>query len=93
MEEFKRIIRTSDVTLVDDEHWGELPPAARRQELEIKIGNEHIAFTCAEIMSLVDIQDSPDPKGLAILYYLTQDLKCLVMSLINLHFKIRPIPP
>ena len=27
-----------------------------------------------------------------VLLHLTQDLKCLVMSLINLHFKIKPIP-
>jgi hypothetical protein len=67
-------------------------PETARQELEIKMGNEHIAFTCCEIDSLVDIQNSTDPKGLTIFYYLTQDLKCLVMSLINLHFKIRPIP-
>ena len=66
-------------------------PAAR-QELEIKLGNEHIAYTCYEISSLLDIQNSSDPAGLTIFYYLTQDLKCLVMSLINLHFKIRPIP-
>ena len=89
--ELKRIILTSEITTVDDESWGE-PPTQRRQELEIKIGNEHIAFTCGEIMSLADIKDSNDPKGLTILYYLTQDLKCFIMSLINLHFKIKPIP-
>lgn len=135
VQELKRIIRTSEISTVDDEHWysnnnhhhhdttlssssskstsnpnhnnsesshyhhrhshhhthhhtGE----QRQQELEIKIGNEHIAFTCAEIMSLADIQDSRDPQGMTTLYYLTQDLKCFVMSLINLHFKIKPIP-
>ena len=92
VEELKRIIRSSDIATVDDEHWGDPPSAERRQELEIKIGNEHIAFTCAEIMSLADIKDSADPKGLTVLYYLTQDLKCFIMSLINLHFKIKPIP-
>jgi protein mago nashi len=90
VEEAKRIILSSDIGMVDDRNW-EDPPAAR-QELEIKIGNEHIAFTCGEIGSLVDIQNSPDPKGLETFYFLTQDLKCLVMSLINLHFKIKPIP-
>jgi protein mago nashi len=90
VEEVKRVILTSQITTIDDRNWKE-PPAAR-QELEIKIGNEHIAFTCSEILSLVDIRDSPDPQGLTIFYYLTQDLKCLVMSLINLHFKIKPIP-
>mmetsp|Transcript_14504 Transcript_14504/g.29671 ORF Transcript_14504/g.29671 Transcript_14504/m.29671 type:complete len:128 (+) Transcript_14504:370-753(+) len=91
VEELKRIVRNSEINSVDDQEWEE-PPDARRWELEIKIGNEHICFNCAEITSLADIQDSPDPNGLTILYYLTQDLKCFVMSLINLHFKVKPIP-
>lgn len=90
VSELKRIIRMSEITQVDDERWEE-PPSARRWELEIKIGNEHICFNCAEIMSLNDIKDSPDPNGLTVLYYLTQDLKCFIMSLINLHFKKKPI--
>lgn len=32
-----------------------------------------------------------DPEGLRVFYYLVQDLKCLVFSLISLHFKIKPI--
>ena len=32
-----------------------------------------------------------DPEGLRTFYYLVQDLKCLVFSLIGLHFKIKPI--
>ena len=89
-EEFKRIIMESGITQVDDQNWEE--PEARQQELEIKIGNQHIAFTCREIGSLVDIQKSKDPEGLKTFYYLTQDLKCLVLSLITMHFKVRPIP-
>jgi len=34
------------------------------------------------------VQDSKDPEGLRVLYYLVQDLKCLVFSLITLHFKV-----
>ncbi|CAJ1960043.1 unnamed protein product [Cylindrotheca closterium] len=70
--------------------WEEPPDA--RQELEIKIGNEHIAFTCGEILSLVDIQKSPDPAGMKVFHYLVQDLRCLIFTLINLHFKVKPIP-
>ena len=92
VEEMKRIIIESEITTVDDGNWKEPDSSGARQELEIKLGNERIAFTCCEIGSLVDIQNSTDPKGLTIFYYLTQDLKCLVMSLINLHFKIKPIP-
>ncbi len=32
-----------------------------------------------------------DPEGLRAFYYLVQDLKCFVLSLISLHFKINPI--
>lgn len=38
------------------------------------------------------MQESNDPEGLRIFYYLIQDLKCLVFSLITLHFKVR-FPP
>lgn len=46
-----------------------------RQELEVRLGNEHISFETAKLSSLVDIQDSEDPEGLRVMYYLVQDLK------------------
>lgn len=92
VEEVKRIIKDSEITKVDDRNWKEPDRTGGRQELEIKIGNEHIAFTCAEVGSLLDVQNSADPEGIKIFYYLTQDLKALIFSLITLHFKIRPIP-
>lgn len=45
----------------------------------------------AKIGSLVDVNESEDPEGLRVFYYLVQDLKALVFSLIALHFKIKPI--
>jgi hypothetical protein len=45
----------------------------------------------AKIGSLVDVTESADPEGLRVFYYLIQDLKALVFSLISLHFKIKPI--
>lgn len=35
--------------------------------------------------------ESADPEGLRVFYYLVQDLKALVFSLISLHFKVCPI--
>ena len=55
------------------------------------LGEEHISFTTAKIGSLVDVNQSKDPEGLRAFYYLVQDLKCFVFSLIGLHFKIKPI--
>lgn len=42
----------------------------------------------AKIGSLVDVTESEDPEGLRVFYYLVQDLKALVFSLISLHFKV-----
>lgn len=44
---------------------------------------------CGKIGSLLDVQRSKDPAGLRSFYYLVQDLKCFVFSLITLHFKVR----
>lgn len=42
----------------------------------------------AKIGSLHDVTESEDPEGLRVFYYLVQDLKALVFSLISLHFKV-----
>eukprot|EP00054_Salpingoeca_dolichothecata_P031896 m.265002 g.265002 ORF g.265002 m.265002 type:complete len:146 (-) comp28446_c0_seq1:104-541(-) len=90
LKEVKRIVDDSEVTKEDDNSW---PTADRvgRQELEIVSGEEHIAFTTSKIGSLAEIANSKDPEGLRCFYYLVQDLKCFVFSLISLHFKIKPI--
>jgi protein mago nashi len=41
----------------------------------------------------VDVTESADPEGLRVFYYLVQDLKALIFSLISLHFKVRTVRP
>jgi len=90
IQEIKRIVKQSEVIKEDDSKW---PPKNKdgRQELEIRLNGEHISFELAKIGSLVDVTESSDPEGLRVFYYLVQDLKALVFSLIALHFKIKPI--
>lgn len=93
VEEFRRLVEVSEITKVDDSKWKEPDERSTgHQELECKIGSHHIAFTACEIRSLGDIQKWNDPEGLQTFYYLTLDLKALVMALISSHFKARPIP-
>ncbi|KAJ3379746.1 hypothetical protein HDU84_006436 [Entophlyctis sp. JEL0112] len=87
MKELKRIIVESSVMKEDDAEWP-MPNVVGRQELEIVLGNEHISFTTSKIGSLIDVNESKDPEGLKVFYYLIQDIKCLVFSLISLHFKV-----
>ena len=86
----KRIIQDSELLSEDDNLWPE-PDRIGRQELEVVLGNEHISFATTKIGSLLEVQQSKDPEGLRVFYYLVQDLKCLVFSLVSLHFKIQPI--
>ncbi|KAL2006125.1 hypothetical protein VTN00DRAFT_9779 [Thermoascus crustaceus] len=90
IQEVKRIIKESEIMKEDDSKWPQKNKDGR-QELEIRLGNEHISFETAKIGSLVDVTESADPEGLRVFYYLVQDLKALIFSLISLHFKIKPI--
>ncbi|KAL9100945.1 MAG: hypothetical protein Q9163_003744 [Psora crenata] len=89
ISEIKRIVKESEIMKEDDSKWPEKNKDGK-QELEIRLGNEHISFETAKIGSLVDVTESDDPEGLRVFYYLVQDLKALVFSLISLHFKIEP---
>ncbi len=64
---------TCDVQLVkeDDNTWPQ-PDRVGRQELEIVMGPEHISFTTTKLGSLLQVQQSQDPEGLRIFYYLVQ---------------------
>jgi hypothetical protein len=55
----------------DDANW---PPADRvgKQELEIKLNGEHICFNTTKLGSVLQVQQSKDPDGLRIFYYLVQ---------------------
>ncbi|KAJ5097426.1 Protein mago nashi [Penicillium angulare] len=90
IQEIKRIIKDSEIMKEDDSKWPQKNKDGR-QELEIRLGSEHISFETAKIGSLVDVTESADPEGLRVFYYLVQDLKALIFSLISLHFKIKPI--
>ena len=90
LEELKRIVLKSAILSSDDAKWPE-PDRGGRQELEIVLGKEHISFTCSKIGTMAEIQATKDPEGLRAFYYLVQDIKCLVFSLMGLHFKLKPI--
>lgn len=90
IEEIKRIVKSSEIMKEDDAKWPQKNKDGR-QELEIRVGNDHISFETAKIGSLIDVTESADPEGLRVFYYLVQDLKALVFSLTSLHFKIKPI--
>lgn len=56
--------------------------------MDVKLGNKEIFFRTAQIGSFLEVQESKDPEGLKMFYYLIQDLKCFVFALINLHFRV-----
>jgi len=90
LKELKKVIEDSEILKEDDSNWP-APDKIGRQELEIRLGKTHISFTTSKIGSFVEVQESKDPEGLRVFYFLVQDLKCLVFSLIGLHFRIKPV--
>ncbi|KAK9467239.1 Mago nashi protein [Lipomyces arxii] len=90
VQQLKKIIMDCEIMKEDDAKWPEKNKEGK-QELEIRLGQEHISFETSKIGSLNDVQSSDDPEGLRVFYYLVQDLKALIFSLIGLHFKIKPI--
>jgi len=90
LSELKRIIEDSEIMKEDDNNWP-MPDRVGKQELEIRMNGEHICFNTTKLGSVLQVQSSKDPDGLRIFYYLVQDLKCFVFSLISAHFKIQPI--
>ncbi|KAI9635418.1 mago nashi [Dioszegia hungarica] len=90
VDELKRIIQESEIVKEDDKAWPK-KNVGGRQELEVRIERDHISFETAKIGSLADVNESQDADGLRVFYYLVQDLKCFIFSLITLHFKIKPI--
>ena len=87
-----KMVDESEVLEEDDALW---PDADERgdgaQELEIVRRDTHVSFSTKKIGSLMDCQKCEDPEGLKVLYYFVQDAKCLVLSLISMHMKVRPI--
>eukprot|EP01128_Nolandella_sp_AFSM9_P002018 TRINITY_DN12410_c0_g1_i1.p1 TRINITY_DN12410_c0_g1~~TRINITY_DN12410_c0_g1_i1.p1 ORF type:complete len:175 (-),score=56.13 TRINITY_DN12410_c0_g1_i1:48-518(-) len=90
-EQLKTIIRDSNIMKADDAEWPE-PNRDGSQEIEIVLDNEHISFTTSKIGSLIEVTESKDQVGMRDFYYLVQDLKVFVFSLMGLHFKIKPVP-
>ncbi|KFD52280.1 hypothetical protein M514_06843 [Trichuris suis] len=90
VEAIRDRVRTSEIFEEDDSVWPE-PNRLGAQELEIVMDDHHISFTCAKTLSLNDCDSSNDPGGMRAFYYLVQDLKSIVFSLIGMHFKIKPI--
>ena len=89
LAEMKKIILESGILHQDDVNWP-LPDKSGLQELEIVVRGqpEHISFTTSKLNSLAQVQESKDPEGLKIFYYLAQDLKTFVFDLTSLHFKV-----
>ena len=65
----------SQILKEDDANWPP-PDKVGRQELEIILGEAHISFTTTKLGSLMQVQQSKDPDGLRIFYYLVQVCAC-----------------
>jgi len=89
VREFKNLVDESKIIQEDDSEWP-MPSDDGSQELEIVSNGEHISFVTSKIGTMLEIDRHPQREALKKFYYLVQDLKAFVFSLISLHFKIKP---
>ena len=91
LDEVKKMIINSKIFEQEDKKWPRPNNILGSQELEIIYKKQHIFFSTCKIGTFADIKNSKDPVGLEILYYLVSDLKCFLLTLMNMHFKIKPV--
>lgn len=90
LSEFMKIVRNSQILLESDINWP-LPLRESKQELEIRYGKDKKMLKTKGKLSLVNISNAEDSAGLKTFYYLIQDIKVFVFSLMSLNFKVNPI--
>merc|ERR1712194_305897 len=91
VETVREMVLNSGILECDDAGWPLPDSSIGKQELEIVCAGEHISFCCAKIGRLKEVTESKDPGGLKRFYFLAQDLKACVFSLMSLHFRINPV--
>lgn len=70
-----------------DQEWPK-PDKIGKQELVVRVGSKEVSLQTSKIGSYAEVQKTKDPTGLTVFFYLVQDLKCFVFSLVNLHFRV-----
>lgn len=90
LSEFMKIVRQSQILLENDDEWPK-PLRESKQELEIRSGKDQKLLKTNGRLSLVTISNEKDSAGLKTFYYLIQDIKVFVFSLMSLNFKVDPI--
>ncbi len=101
ISQIRSLVLDSGILKRNDAKWPDKDPSSG-QEMEIRLGEEHISFTCSNLSSMseierfykkenVDTQVEDDPLGLKAFYYLGLDIKALVMTLIKSDFSTIPL--
>ena len=88
----KRIVLESGILGCKDVDWPK-PDKVGKQELVVRVGNKEVALQTSKIGSYAEVQKTKDSEGLTMFFYLVQDLKCLVFSLVNMHFRVHLLRP
>ena len=84
----RRIVLESGILECKDQEWPK-PDKIGKQELVVRVGTREVSLQTSKIGSYAEVQKTKDPSGLTVFFYLVQDLKCFVFSLVNLHFRVR----
>lgn len=89
-DEMARLVVESGILDVDDTNWP-APDRGGRQELEIVCSGVHMSLSTNKISMMSEIIASKDPVGLEKFFTLVQDLKSMVLTMMSMHHRVRPV--
>ena len=81
------LVLLAQIMKEDDRNWPE-PDKVGCQELEVRRNGEEISFATTKLGNLLQVQQSKDPEGLRIFYYLVQVRFLLQMPLLSFSLKM-----
>lgn len=90
LEEFKRIVRASNIANNKSETWPK-PDRSGRQELELVLDGQHMMLSTNMTSTAQDIARIADAEGFQNFTYLVHDTKQLILSLMQMHHRIRAV--
>ncbi|ODV88031.1 hypothetical protein CANARDRAFT_56238 [[Candida] arabinofermentans NRRL YB-2248] len=91
VEQILRMIKESEIMLENDSKWPKPDGEAAKLELEIRYGNKTVVLKSKRLGSVTECKHTDDPEGLKVFFFFTQNLKSFILSMISLHFKVRPV--
>ena len=89
LEHIKTLIDESDIYSCSDRDWPR--PDETSLKLEVEIGKKYTKLSTHKLVSVAKVNQAKDAEGLKKFFHLTSDLRMLLMNIITINYKVKPL--